>query len=309
MQTSRNSFWFMLFSLLLLRLVIGMHFFNEGVTKLQSGTFSCAPFLNQAKGPLAPQFQKLLDDYDGRKRLCLSPENTIDTSETFAIWEDFTSSAAAEFQFNEEQQKRADRSLDWAKTWLGDFLASNEAEITAWIDGEQRLVGFARDGQDRSGAALEVASLNDQIGTIKYDRNKAAAPWLAEVESTWDELEARINEIAGTGDGSKVFAVSRPYAQEWSKQAVIDRYLPWFDTVVGCLLILGLFTRFAALAGMGLLLGVVATQPFWALGAQNTYYQWIEVTALLVLLASSAGRFGGLDYFLCRHEVTESNED
>jgi len=59
---------------------------------------------------------------------------------------------------------------------------------------------------------------------------------------------------------------------------------------------------------MGRLLGVVATQPFWALGAQNTYYQWIEVAALLVLMASSAGRFGGLDYFLVRRPALPTNE-
>ena len=84
MQTERQSFWFILFSLLILRLVVGMHFFNEGVTKIQSGTFSCAPFLTQAKGPLAPQFQTLLDDYDGRKRLCINEANQIyDVNEIF----------------------------------------------------------------------------------------------------------------------------------------------------------------------------------------------------------------------------------
>lgn len=308
MHPQRQSFWFTLFSLLILRLVVGMHFFNEGVTKIQSGTFSCAPFLKQATGPLAPQFQTLLDDYDGRKRLCIDEDNKIDTAETFAIWEDFVATSADNFQFDEQQRKQSQQSLQWAQDWLGDFFAANEGEIVAWIAGAQRLDGFAQDGQDRANAAAEIASLNDQIGTIKYDRIKTAGPWLSEIESTWDELEARINDIAGVNGTPDSVKVSRPYAQPWSKQDIIDRFLPWFDTTVGALLILGLFTRFAAVAGMGLLLGVVATQPFWALGAQNTYYQWIEVAALLVLMASSAGRFGGLDYFLVRRPALPTNE-
>ena len=308
MHPQRQSFWFILCSLLILRLVVGMHFFNEGVTKIQSGTFSSAPFLKQAKGPLAPQFQALLDDYDGRKRLCINEENKIDTAETFAIWEDFVATSTTNFQFDEQQSKQAQQSLQWAQDWLGNFFAANEAEILAWVEGEQRLDGFARDGQDRGDAAAEIASLNDQIGTIKYDRTKTAGPGLSEIESTWDELEARINDIAGVNGTPNQVIVSRPYAQPWSKQDIIDRFLPWFDTIVGALLIVGLFTRFAAFAGMGLLLGVVATQPFWALGAQNTYYQWIEVAALLVLMASSAGKFGGLDYFLTRRPASHTNE-
>ena len=69
---------------------------------------------------------------------------------------------------------------------------------------------------------------------------------------------------------------------------------------VGVLLILGLFTRLASVAGMLFLGSVMATQPPWVYGAnsQYVYYQMVEVLALFVLFVFAAGRFGGLDYLI-----------
>ena len=64
-------------------------------------------------------------------------------------------------------------------------------------------------------------------------------------------------------------------------------------------MILGLFTRLASLVGALFLLSVMATQPPWVAGANTTYffYQLVEVAALLLLAATSAGRWAGLDGF------------
>ena len=43
--------------LVVLRLLIGFHFFQEGLTKVRQGKFTSAPFLAAAKGPLAEQYQ------------------------------------------------------------------------------------------------------------------------------------------------------------------------------------------------------------------------------------------------------------
>jgi len=44
----------------------------------------------------------------------------------------------------------------------------------------------------------------------------------------------------------------------------------------------------------------MATQPPWVEGANTTvfYYQLVEVAALVVLFASAAGRWAGLDFIL-----------
>ncbi len=59
-------------------------------------------------------------------------------------------------------------------------------------------------------------------------------------------------------------------------------------------------TRLAALGGIVFLCMVISTQPPWVPGAVTTmfYYQLVEIFALGVLLASGAGRWAGLDFFL-----------
>lgn len=84
---------------------------------------------------------------------------------------------------------------------------------------------------------------------------------------------------------------------------MLNLFIPWFDTIVGGLLILGLFTRLASLAGAGFLASVIATQPPWIPGTTETYYQAVELAALLVIFATCAGRMGGLDYFLHRQKA------
>jgi len=62
--------------------------------------------------------------------------------------------------------------------------------------------------------------------------------------------------------------------------------------------LLGLFTRFWAIVGSGFLLSVISSQwPGWP-GAAPTYYQAVELFALLVLCATAAGRYAGLDFFI-----------
>ena len=78
----------------------------------------------------------------------------------------------------------------------------------------------------------------------------------------------------------------------------------WGLTVVGLLLILGLFTRLASLAGMAfVLLFYLAAPPwigyFYALPSEGSYLivnkNLVEFCALLVILTTGSGRFAGLD--------------
>ncbi|MCA9155434.1 MAG: hypothetical protein KDA38_11635, partial [Planctomycetales bacterium] len=71
-----------------------------------------------------------------------------------------------------------------------------------------------------------------------------------------------------------------------------------FDLTIGLLLIVGLFTRFVAVAGAVFLGSIVLTQPPWVADAAPTYYQVNLMLALLVLAAVGAGRFAGLDFLL-----------
>jgi thiosulfate dehydrogenase [quinone] large subunit len=81
----------------------------------------------------------------------------------------------------------------------------------------------------------------------------------------------------------------------------------WGLTIVGVLLILGLFTRLASLCAMGfLLMFYFATPPFvgyfYSLPSEGSYLlvnkNLVELGALVVVLLTGSGRFAGLDRIL-----------
>jgi thiosulfate dehydrogenase (quinone) large subunit len=78
-------------------------------------------------------------------------------------------------------------------------------------------------------------------------------------------------------------------------------------TVVGVLLMLGLFTRVAALAGIAFVLLFYLCNPpfvgyFYSIPTEGSYLivnkNLVELSALLVILVTGSGRFAGLDRLL-----------
>jgi thiosulfate dehydrogenase [quinone] large subunit len=73
---------------------------------------------------------------------------------------------------------------------------------------------------------------------------------------------------------------------------------------VGALLVLGLFTRLAAVAGIGLILLFYLCNPpfvgyFYSIPTEGSYLivnkNLVELCALAVVLVTGSGRFAGLD--------------
>ena len=344
--------------LMLLRIVVGYHFYKEGTAKLKSGTFTSKYFLAGAKGPLAPFFKSMLEDADGSEQLCVkkvksddgeSVSYMIDAEQTFAIWTDFVDrktytqnglgsqelkaeidqrgkqlreefetaraegdqklemelrdkieSELSDLEMIDQQQMRAQEILENHKTQLVEFLSYNEDELISHYGTADRLDGFQRDGENRDQVALYVDSLRGQVDTIRSDRVKKLKGWTSEVTSIWDSFESQINALAVGEQKDSNSLVHRPHDDANAKSKWVDRIIPWFDTIVGVLLIIGLFTRFASMAAALFLVSVILTQPPWIPGTQPTYFYFIEMFALLVIFATCAGRMGGLDFFFSR---------
>ncbi len=345
-------------AIIMLRVSVGYHFFKEGTAKLDSGNFTAEYFLKSAKGPLASFFHGLLDDGDGKLRLCVAQSNDnqsnvkyqLDPELTFAIWDDFVDRASSYYRFGDPEvearlvqrrsmmgqqirlarmgtvdnvdtlQLEAKRAADEAdihrlrqqpgaaneilnahQDELRDWLDAHRDEVLTYYETQHRLLGFDADGQSRGQVAAQVASLQEQIDTIRGDRQKQLKSWTSEIETMWSSLESQINGLAVGNQANKPpLSLHRPFAQKYSKLQVINQIIPWFDVAVGVLLIVGLFTRLASLAGAAFLASVIASQPPWIPGTTPTYYQSVEMLALLVLFATCAGRMGGLDFFLSR---------
>ena len=81
----------------------------------------------------------------------------------------------------------------------------------------------------------------------------------------------------------------------------------WGLTIVGLLLMLGLFTRLASLGGIGFILLFYFANPpfvgyFYSLPSEGSYLivnkNLVELCALFVILVTGSGRFAGIDRIL-----------
>lgn len=207
-----------------------------------------------------------------------------------------------------DQPERIEEILADHQAMLAGWLQRNDTEIVAHFGTINRLDGFERDGINRDKVGTYVESLRGQIDTIESDRGKKLKGWKKEIADMWSSLERQVNDLAVADQAERSeLPLERIYAPSDSKLSLINRIIPWFDVIVGSLLILGLFSRLASLAGAGFLLSVLATQPFWVPGSNPTYLYMIEFAALLVIFATCAGRNFGLDYFI--HSIFGRNKN
>jgi len=265
------------------------HFLNEANEKYQFGSEDVTRELEQKCALLAQQI---------REAEQISNDNENTESDLIAMRLQYES-LLADVKGMRTQRKDANAIIDRYESNLSDYLAANGEEIIAYFRGEDRLDGFAQDGPNRKSTAFGVESLYKQVGSIQSERTKKAAGWMTDVENLWEGYEREINELANDvqkKDGE--VRLYRPYDPPNSKLSLINQYLPWFDVVIGCLLMVGLFSRIASLLGAGFLASVIASQPPWILDAQPVFYQAIEMFGLLVIFATAAGRFAGIDFFI-----------
>ncbi|MDP1561950.1 MAG: TQO small subunit DoxD [Pirellulaceae bacterium] len=387
---TRSQLKWIFLSLVVLRLIVGFHFFTEGKNKIDQGNWSAAPFFAAAKGPMAPYFQSLLPDWNYRETLCVVPVELSDDHKlspvvnrdkiatvpsaasfeikpyrTFGQWDIFLEDILVGYRLKQSEiadrmaamdreikrlngeiaaaqagddsslendlvRQRAQRVavkdrltkadptfdlleiLKRRQDQLNDYLyfPAHSDEILKSVEDENRLIGFIRDGENRSRSGRDVESLRNQIDTIRGEIRSVRAKHAVEIQGIWNGLEEEMNAYGlqlsspvETGSTlNRQVPLRKPFEIKPSTQLYwINTIIPYFDITVGILLLLGLFSRVASLAAAGFLLGTIATQPLWVPGHDpKIIWNMVEFGALLVMAATVAGRFGGLDYFLYR---------
>lgn len=267
--------------LAVLRIGIGWHFFMEGAKKIQDPEFSSAAFLRNAKGPLAPLYHGSIPDADGYERL--------DYGLTYDRWNDYVGRAASYYNLDEAQVARAYRAFDARAQELADFLTEKADDIAEFRNQYDKLQIDRYEQTELGDIPFQQKRWEDKEKELRAKLNG----WLAETKKIAQGLESDVQSVA-TAEQRAVgkFRIPDP------GQGLVDTVIPWLNLIVGLLLLLGLCTPVAALAGSLFLLSVIGTQPPWVPGADPIYYQVVEFLALVTVGVSLAGRFGGLDYFL-----------
>ena len=276
--------------LVILRMTIGWHFYTEGVEKRHAGNWTATPFFANANGPLAGEFRKMVWDWDGTYRL-----NRKWFTTTFAV---FREQAIQHYGFDEKQKVQAKLNYNDAIAQYDATIAENATELEEYELGRGRMERLNSEGPEKD-IRDGVSSLGGQRDSIRREWQAKAAPVFKQLDSIWSNYEASQNKIATDvqGQAHGYFEFRKPRTNRIDT-SVIDRMLPWFDIVVGLCLLFGFLTPVAALAAAGFLGSVFLSQLPPASGPGSTYYQLIESMACLVLAATGAGRFAGIDYFL-----------
>lgn len=272
-----------LLSLLLLRLTIGWHFFQEGAKKLANDSFSATPFLQEATGPWAKSYHDLIPDRLGEERL--------DVEKRVKSWQEYGKSVSAIARLDEAKKKEVDEVIAKHEKWLREYFTRDRA-----ADLQELQADIQRLKKDSSTPASTTPEFEQGWRKKRWKEFQTdLASWLTDLKRMDDSVESSLRAIVPENAGP-VPPLNRVAAgKSWAETSV-----SWTNVLVGAALMLGLFVPIASLVGASFLLSVMATQPFWVPDANlvYAYYQAVEIAAFLVLAATSAGRIAGLDYFI-----------
>lgn len=347
----------MVLAMVALRIVVGWHFFHEGVAHKNDAAWTSEGFLRQAKGPFGEFYRSRAPGLHGFYVEVLSPMDARSADDAMAkmrqeemqraVRHDDDDAADANGQEGgrsrtDPEVARAMRSpvyggwmtkilQDWGLRkdqianhyqfddeqieQLDEILNGYDKRLVVLFEGDKEVAGIGgdikgyrhelyRNQQQRAAAGADdipnllarraVRDGNPTGEPISDQVETKPSDWLAEVRALdaafeVEALALRTEEQRAAGDAP-------PFETELSR---VDKGITWLLIIAGGCLVVGLFTRLSAWALAIFLLSVVLSQPFWdAESIKTTYFEWVELAALVVLGTSPVGRWAGLDFFI-----------
>ena len=282
-------------ALAFLRIVVGLHFFLEGLAHLRDPAWSSAGFRRVAVGPLADWYRSALPQ-TGDWRATLGAIDGRPAAEAAAAWRESVVGSWRRLLADRATRLPLDAT---AKTVAEERLIDADGELAAWLESiepdlaDYRLQLARLAEMERRPGAAAVPFERERVTKKRNELAGQAAGWMKDADAIGTRLVAAWDAQLGSDADRRRAAVVEP-TPLWKA----DRFVSWSLVTIGACLVLGVLVKFNALGGATFLASVVATQPFWVPGAQPTYDQWVELAALLVIAALPPGGWSGLDYFL-----------
>lgn len=276
--------YFGIFAIVLLRFGIGYHFYMEGASKVRDGNFKSEGFLKAAEGPLAGQFHDMIWDYDGRIRL--------DEKGLKERFKDAAKQAKEHFRLTDEQTKVLDKVRNSYLEKLDEAFAEGGEDISKYFVYLKKI-----EAAEQNPVYNGVDSLAAQTRKVAKESRATVEDTLATIDTIWKQYEGRLNGVPSREQfkAAGAFRFERP-GEGVVTSSMVDRIIPIFDMSVGILLMIGLLTPLVSLTAALFLLSVVLSQMPGYPDTAPTYFQAVEVLGLLVLMATDAGRYMGLDF-------------
>lgn len=282
-------------ALSVLRIVVGLHFFLEGLSHLRDPAWSSAGFRKAAVGPLADFYRSSLPEVGdwsgtlgGRDRRSAVDAAAAWRESVVQSWRSLLAARSKAVSIDAAGREAAEAQIAAASEDLAAYLADIAPDLDDYRMQVDRL-----DAQARQPSAREVPFERKRVADKRRELAAMAAGWQADAAAIGEKLVAAWDAALPVADRIRA-AAARPPTSLWKA----DRFVSWALVTIGGCLVLGILVPFNAMGGVLFLASVIASQPFWVPGAQSTYDQWVELAALLVLAAMPLGGWRGLDYFL-----------
>jgi uncharacterized membrane protein YphA (DoxX/SURF4 family) len=196
----------------------------------------------------------------------------------------------------DEQRTAMRAALAARKKQLAEYLETQAEPILEYQHELWRLKELQKKAE--AGTETEgVPFVEQQVATALAKSSRDPLTWVRQVNTFDQDYVSDLRAILRANEATATAADDALRTSQERQLATVNLAVTILTVSVGVCLLLGLFTRLAAVAGALFLLSVIASQPPWVTGAAPTYYQTVEFAGLLVLAGTGAGRWAGLDYF------------
>lgn len=183
---------------------------------------------------------------------------------------------------------------------LADFLAEEALDIQDYQHQLWRL-----ENAEEQGGADEIPFREERVAEKKAETSRTPLKWVGMVKNYDQFLAEDFKALVSSQQKTTSLenrvrtAVTDPQVTDLQRNNLL---VACVITAIGFCLLIGFFTPLAAILGALFLLMVMATQPPWVAGARSEffYYQLTEFAALLLLAATCAGKYAGLDSIIHR---------
>jgi len=201
------------------------------------------------------------------------------------------------YGIDDDQKHAVDRLRRRYLNAVSSYLEDKSEEIVAYFGSLERHRN--RQNAGTNGAIHE----KERIYQEQRDLRAEVDAWLTDLDGLDAEYRGAVWEVLSEGQKD----MGR-LPKSWTREDWLNFLVTASLTAIGLCLLLGLFTRPAALGGACFMLFIVLTQPNWpgiypaATPAEGHALlidkNFIEMLALLVMATTAAGRWAGLDYFV-----------